>query len=190
MLAGCSRDVAGNYSGNAVWADLAGSSRDLAGSRGQKQWRCILSWPRGILAGCRWISRAKTVSFQNSGVELAGCSRARGPLRGILAGSRGRELHGTDDSGIAQLGFLALFKAQHSSQSPIWAAYTESTLRKVFSILLKAQKQVLANIFFNHIKEIKSLEGVQDPKSVLRGFERWSSTETMNRGYEQDQDNH
>ena len=51
-LAGCSRDVAGNYSGNAVGEYLAGSSRDLAGSRGQKQWRCIMELtsrdPRGM----------------------------------------------------------------------------------------------------------------------------------------------
>ena len=114
-------------------------------------------------------------------------SRERVALREILARS---SCGNSEFSGIALLGFLLLFKAKHTSPNRIRAASIKNTLREAFPIIEKAEKRVLATIFFNPIEEIESLEGVQGVKSVLRGSEQWSSTETVNRGYEQDSDNH
>ena len=156
------------------WADLwisrdsRGFSRDVDSKNSEHA--KIWDWARGALARS---------------------SRARAELEGSSRYSRGLELAKSGFWKIALLGFFCLFKAQHTSQDLyFWAASIENSLRKVFSLLLNAQKQVLAKIFFNHIEEIKSLEEVQDLKSVLRGSERWSNTETVNRGYEQDSDNH
>ena len=40
------------------------------------------------------------------------------------------------------------------------------------------------------MEEIKIFVGVEGVKSVIRESERWLNTETVNRGYEKDLDNH